>query len=60
MLFRSPEIQKYIENVVLDFKHTNAANIAALDDTLAAEIEDSEPIESDEMTDIDTSEPATE
>ena len=55
-----PEIQKYIENAVLDFKHTNAANIAALDDTLAAEIEDSEPIESDEITDIDTSEPATE
>lgn len=37
-----PEIQKYIENAVLDFKHANTANLAALDDTLAADMDETD------------------
>lgn len=35
-----PEIQKYIENAVLDFKHTSTANLSAMDDTLSADTDD--------------------
>lgn len=35
-----PEIQKYIENAVLEFKHTSTANLSAMDDTLSADTDD--------------------